>query len=110
MTGLLLLIIGGLSTIGSSSALNATIAFMTILGLFGRTPMDEPRYDSLLTLLKHGRGESRGKVCLIFFDLSLPMCVYWYFRLPELKGRTVAEVQEMFQDGLPTIQDAVERY
>lgn len=61
MTGLLLLIIGGLSTIGSSSALNATIAFMTILGLFGRTPMDEPRYDSLLTLLKHGRGESRGK-------------------------------------------------
>lgn len=38
------------------------------------------------------------------------MCVYWYFCLPESKGRTVAEVQEMFQDGLPIIQDAVERY
>ena len=28
------------------------------------------------------------------------MCVYLYFCLPELKGRTVAEIQEMFQDGV----------
>jgi len=58
------------------------------------------------------------------------MCVYLYFCLPELKGRTVAEIQEMFQAGLPArkfkdyvcqnenvvvvgkeiIQDAAEKY
>ncbi|KAL3462141.1 general substrate transporter [Aspergillus heterothallicus] len=42
-----------------------------------------------------------GKICFVFFGLSLPMCVYLYFCLPELKGRTVAEIQEMFQAGLP---------
>ena len=29
------------------------------------------------------------------------MCVYLYFCLPELKGRTYLEIQEMFQEGVP---------
>ncbi|KAJ5720713.1 uncharacterized protein N7483_008647 [Penicillium malachiteum] len=42
-----------------------------------------------------------GKVCFVFFGLSVPMCVYLYFYMPELKGRTVAEIQEMFQAKVP---------
>lgn len=42
-----------------------------------------------------------GKVCFVFFGLSVPMCVYLYFCLPELKGRNYAEVQEMFENRVP---------
>lgn len=55
-------------------------------------------------LLNTDEANLGGKVCFIFFGLSLPMCVYLYFYLPELKGRTVAEIQEMFQAGLPARQ------
>ncbi|KAL4874695.1 general substrate transporter [Aspergillus karnatakaensis] len=52
-------------------------------------------------LLNTDEANLGGKICFIFFGLSVPMCVYLYFCLPELKGRTVAEIQEMFQAGLP---------
>ncbi|CEL06517.1 hypothetical protein ASPCAL09692 [Aspergillus calidoustus] len=52
-------------------------------------------------LLNTEEADLGGKICFIFFGLSLPMCVYLFFCLPELKGRTVVEIQEMFQAGLP---------
>ncbi|OQE25347.1 hypothetical protein PENSTE_c006G09328 [Penicillium steckii] len=130
MTGLLL-VIGGISTIGSDSALKATVAFMTVWGFLyqatlgavsyavgGETPSPLLRQKTysinimsatafscavlqiLPYLLNTDEANLGGKVCFIFFGLSLPMCVYLYFCLPELKGRTVAEIQEMFQDGV----------
>ncbi|KEZ39575.1 hypothetical protein SAPIO_CDS9481 [Scedosporium apiospermum] len=42
-----------------------------------------------------------AKICFIFFAFSVPMCVYLYFCLPELKGRTYLEIQEMFQERVP---------
>lgn len=42
-----------------------------------------------------------GKVCFVFFGLSVPTCVYFYFCLPEMAGRSYAEIQEMFDDGVP---------
>lgn len=42
-----------------------------------------------------------GKICFVFFGLSVPMCVYLYFCLPEMKGRTYAEIQEMFHKNVP---------
>ncbi|KAJ5988079.1 hypothetical protein N7481_003289 [Penicillium waksmanii] len=127
-----LLVIGGISTIGSSSALKATVAFMTLWGFLyqatlgavayavgGETPSPLLRQKTysinimsatavscavlqiLPYLLNTDEANIGGKICFIFFGLSLPMCVYLYFCLPELKGRTVAEIQEMFQAGLP---------
>ncbi len=32
------------------------------------------------------------------------MCVYLYFCLPEMKGRNYAELQEMFEAGVPARQ------
>jgi hypothetical protein len=52
-------------------------------------------------LLKTDEANIGGRIYFVFFCLSLPMCVYLYFCLPEPKGRTVAEIQEMFQAGLP---------
>lgn len=45
-----------------------------------------------------------GKVCFIFFGLSLPVCAWLYFNLPELKGRNYAEIQEMFNRNVPSRQ------
>ena len=39
-----------------------------------------------------------GKISFVFFGTSLPMCVYLYFCLPELRGRNYAEIQEMFDN------------
>uniref|UniRef100_A0A8H7TW80 Major facilitator superfamily (MFS) profile domain-containing protein n=1 Tax=Bionectria ochroleuca TaxID=29856 RepID=A0A8H7TW80_BIOOC len=45
-----------------------------------------------------------GKICFVFFAFSVPMCVYLYFCLPEMKGRNYAEIQEMFEKGVPARQ------
>ncbi|KAJ0378158.1 hypothetical protein COL26b_003584 [Colletotrichum chrysophilum] len=42
-----------------------------------------------------------AKICFVFFGLSVPMCVYLYVCLPEMKGRNYLELQEMFQKGVP---------
>lgn len=51
-------------------------------------------------LLNADEADLGGKICFVFFGLSVPMCVYLFFCLPELKGRSVAEIQEMFQAGV----------
>ncbi|KAH7272934.1 general substrate transporter [Fusarium solani] len=45
-----------------------------------------------------------GKICFIFFAFSVPMCVYLYFCLPEMKGRNYAEIQELFDKKVPARQ------
>ncbi|KAI5918150.1 general substrate transporter [Camillea tinctor] len=45
-----------------------------------------------------------GKICFVFFAPSVPMCVYLYFCLPEMKGRNYVELEEMFQNGVPARQ------
>jgi MFS transporter, SP family, general alpha glucoside:H+ symporter len=45
-----------------------------------------------------------GKVCFVFFAPSVPMCVYLYFCLPEMKGRNYVELKEMFQNKVPARQ------
>ncbi|KAF4931802.1 General alpha-glucoside permease [Colletotrichum viniferum] len=42
-----------------------------------------------------------AKICFVFFGLSVTMCVYLDFCLPEMKGRNYLELQEMFQKGVP---------
>lgn len=42
-----------------------------------------------------------GKICFVFFGLSVPTCAYLYYCLPEMKGRNYAEVQEMFANKVP---------
>ncbi|KAH7123244.1 general substrate transporter [Dactylonectria estremocensis] len=45
-----------------------------------------------------------GKICFIFFAFSVPMCIYLYYCLPEMKGRNYAEIQEMFDKRIPARQ------
>ena len=42
-----------------------------------------------------------GKISFVFFAPSVPMCIYLYFCLPEMKGRNYAEIEEMFQNKVP---------
>ncbi|KAK9327506.1 general substrate transporter [Lipomyces starkeyi] len=42
-----------------------------------------------------------GKVAFVFFGPSVPCCIYLYFCLPEMKGRNVAEIEEMYRKKLP---------
>ncbi|KAH8900285.1 general substrate transporter [Thozetella sp. PMI_491] len=52
-------------------------------------------------LINTDKANMGGKISFIFFGLSVPTCVYLYFCLPEMKGRNYAELQEMFQAGVP---------
>ncbi|KAM0278793.1 hypothetical protein ACHAQH_004984 [Verticillium albo-atrum] len=128
----LLLVIGGISTIGSPSALNATVAFMCIWGFLyhatlgavaytvgGETASVQLRqktysinimcstaascvvFQVMPYLLNTDQANLGGKICFIFFGLSLPMCAFLYFYMPELKGRNYAEIQEMFNNKVP---------
>ncbi|KAH6985905.1 general substrate transporter [Ilyonectria sp. MPI-CAGE-AT-0026] len=38
-----------------------------------------------------------GKICFVFFAMTVPVCIYFYFCLPEMKGRSYVEIEEMFQ-------------
>lgn len=42
-----------------------------------------------------------GKITFVFFAPSFLMCIYLYLYFPECKGRTYAELEEMFQRKLP---------
>ncbi|KAK4234234.1 general substrate transporter [Achaetomium macrosporum] len=123
-----LLLIGGISTIGTKQALSATVAFMTLWGYLYQMTMGAVAYAvgaetpsatlrqktysiNIMTatafscmvlqimpyLINTDEANLGGKICFIFFGLSVPMCIYLYFCLPELKGRNYAEIQEMFQ-------------
>lgn len=52
-------------------------------------------------LINTDKANLGAKVCFVFMGLSLPACAYLYFCLPEMKGRNYAELQEMFQAGVP---------
>ncbi|KAI1334133.1 general substrate transporter [Xylariaceae sp. FL0016] len=52
-------------------------------------------------MINPDQGNLGGKICFVFFGLSLPMCVVQYFNLPEMKGRNYAELQEMFDNKVP---------
>ncbi|KAG7116775.1 Major facilitator-type transporter ecdC like protein [Verticillium longisporum] len=46
-------------------------------------------------------GNLGGKVAFVFFGLSMPLAIYFFFCLPEMKGRTYLELEEMFQQEIP---------
>ncbi|KAJ9144579.1 Maltose permease [Pleurostoma richardsiae] len=127
-----LLLIGGISTIGTKPALTATVAFMTVWGYLyqatlgavayavgGETPSPVLRQKSysinimsatavscmvlqvMPYLINTDEANLGGKICFVFFGLSFPMCFYLYFCLPEMKGRSFVEIQEMFHRGVP---------
>ncbi|WYZ36065.1 hypothetical protein EsH8_X_000712 [Colletotrichum jinshuiense] len=131
MTALLLLI-GGISTIGSQASLSATVAFMVIAGYVYQATLGAVAYSvggetasvqlrqktysinimcstaaSCLVLqvmpylLNTDQANLGGKVCFIFFGLSLPLCAWLYLYFPEMKGRNYAEIQEMFNNRVP---------
>ncbi|UQC91636.1 maltose permease [Colletotrichum lupini] len=122
MTALLLLI-GGISTIGNQASLTATVAFMIIWGYLYQATLGAVAYSvggetasinimcstaaSCLVLqvmpylLNTDQANLGGKICFIFFGLSLPMCAWLYLYFPEMKGRNYAEIQEMFSNRVP---------
>ncbi|KAK9427736.1 general substrate transporter [Lipomyces doorenjongii] len=52
-------------------------------------------------LMNSDKANLGGKIAFIFFGPSVPCCIYLYFCLPEMKGRNVAELEEMYQKQLP---------
>ncbi len=52
-------------------------------------------------LINTDKANLGGKICFVFFGPSVPMCVYLYFCLPEMKGRNYVELEEMFQNRVP---------
>ncbi|SPO05391.1 related to MFS alpha-glucoside transporter [Cephalotrichum gorgonifer] len=145
-----LLLIGGIGTLNSPSALNAIVALMVIWGFTASSSPFSPstpgisnlnQYQATLGAVAYAIGGETpspvlrqktyainimtatamscmvlqvmpylintdelnlgAKICFIFFAFSVPMCVYLYFCLPEMKGRTYLELQEMFQNRVP---------
>ncbi|KAL4885970.1 hypothetical protein BJY04DRAFT_205208 [Aspergillus karnatakaensis] len=105
----LLLVIGGISTIGTRPALSATVAFMLRQKTYSINMMSSTSVSCLITqvmpyLLNSDQADLGGKICFVFFGASVLMAVYLYFCLPEWKGRNYAEVQEMFEKKIPARQ------
>ncbi|KAH8686459.1 maltose permease [Ilyonectria robusta] len=131
MSGLLL-VIGGISTIGTSPSLLAQVALMCVWGFLYQATLGAVAYaiggetasvrlrqktysinimvatafSCLITqvmpyLLNTDQANLGGKISFVFFGLSVPVLIYLYFCLPELKGRNYAEVQEMFENKVP---------
>ncbi|KAH6897469.1 maltose permease [Thelonectria olida] len=55
-------------------------------------------------LINPSQANLGGKVAFVFFGTSLPFAVYFYFCLPEMKGRSYLELEEMFQKRVPARQ------
>jgi hypothetical protein len=55
-------------------------------------------------LINTDEADLGGKIGFIFFGLALPATIWLYFNLPELKGRDYAEIQELFDQGIPARQ------
>ncbi|KAF7540107.1 hypothetical protein G7Z17_g12273 [Cylindrodendrum hubeiense] len=55
-------------------------------------------------LINPGQANLGGKVAFVFFAAALPFTVYFYFCLPEMKGRSYLELEEMFQKKVPARQ------
>ncbi|RSL52414.1 hypothetical protein CEP53_008090 [Fusarium sp. AF-6] len=43
-----------------------------------------------------------GKICFVFLGPSMIYCTYLFFCLPEMKGRSVEKLEEMFQERIPS--------
>jgi MFS family permease len=52
-------------------------------------------------LINPGQANLGGKVSFVFFAPSVFFCVYFFFCLPEMKGRSFLELEEMFQKEVP---------
>ncbi|PLB46475.1 maltose permease [Aspergillus steynii IBT 23096] len=52
-------------------------------------------------LINPGQANLGGKVAFIFFAPSVFFCVYFFFCLPEMKGRSYLELEELFQRKVP---------
>lgn len=48
-------------------------------------------------LLNPDQADLGGKICFVFFAMAVPICIYFYFCLPEMKGRSYVEIEEIFQ-------------
>ncbi|KAH7160656.1 maltose permease [Dactylonectria macrodidyma] len=55
-------------------------------------------------LINPGQANLGGKVAFVFFGAALPFAVYFFFCLPEMKGRSYLELEEMFQKKVPARQ------
>ncbi|KAH6996941.1 maltose permease [Ilyonectria destructans] len=55
-------------------------------------------------LINPGQANLGGKVAFVFFAASLPFAVYFFFCLPEMKGRSYLELEDMFQKKVPARQ------
>ncbi|KAM5343609.1 hypothetical protein ACJ41O_012146 [Fusarium nematophilum] len=52
-------------------------------------------------LINPGQANLGGKVTFVFFAPSVFFSLYFYFYLPEMKGRSYLELEEMFQKKIP---------
>ncbi|KAJ0413212.1 maltose permease [Aspergillus carlsbadensis] len=52
-------------------------------------------------LINPGQANLGGKVSFVFFAPSVFFCVYFFLCLPEMKGRSFLEIEELFQKRVP---------
>ena len=76
------------NTIAISTAVNALINVACAVGIPYAINPDQ--------------GNLRGKLAFVFLGASLPCLVWCFFALPETKGRTLEELDIMFQENVPT--------
>ncbi|KAH3484990.1 hypothetical protein KXW24_007993, partial [Aspergillus fumigatus] len=59
-------------------------------------------YQLMPILINSEKANLGGKIAFVFFAPSVPMCFYLFFCLPETRGRSFAELEEMFQARVPS--------
>ncbi|KAK9342923.1 general substrate transporter [Lipomyces starkeyi] len=124
-----LVVIGGVSTVHGQTALKIVVSFLwsvyqmtagsIVFAIAGETPTPRLRQKTfalnvmtvnllsttvvlvLPYLMNTDKANLGGKTAFVFFGPSVPCCIYLYFCLPEMKGRNVAELEEMYQKQLP---------
>lgn len=58
-------------------------------------------YQVMPFLLNTDKANLGGKIAFVFLGPSVPVFIYLYLCLPEMKGRSIDELEEMFQDRVP---------
>ncbi|RHZ55825.1 uncharacterized protein CDV56_107569 [Aspergillus thermomutatus] len=59
-------------------------------------------YQLMPILINSDKANLGGKIAFVFFAPSVPMCFYLFFCLPETRGRSFDELEEMFQARVPS--------
>ncbi|KAL5690455.1 hypothetical protein EMGR_007823 [Emarellia grisea] len=59
-------------------------------------------YQLMPILINSEKANLGGKIVFVFFAPSVPLCFYLFFCLPETRGRSFAELEEMFQARVPS--------